>query len=214
LELFIVVSLELFMVIGVPVAQGELFGAAEQFPDGLAYEPKFIEPAEEKRLLDAIDRLPLREAPYKQYTAKRRVLGFGSQYDFESSELALAPVLPEFLAPLRERVARWLGVAALDFVHALVTEYRPGTALGWHRDAPAYGIVAGVSLAGECRMRFRRYPPRKNTDGRKSADGFTLDLEPRSAYTLQRDARWRWQHSIPATKVLRYSVTFRTLAKG
>jgi alkylated DNA repair dioxygenase AlkB len=26
-------------------------------------------------------------------------------------------------------------------------------------------------------------------------------------------ARWRWQHSIPATRELRYSITFRTLRK-
>jgi alkylated DNA repair dioxygenase AlkB len=56
-------------------------------------------------------------------------------------------------------------------------------------------------------MRFRPYPPGK---GRKSI--LSLDLEPRSAYVLRGDARWRWQHSIPPTKALRYSITFRTLA--
>lgn len=38
-----------------------------------------------------------------------------------------------------------------------------------------------------------------------------LKLTPRSAYLLAGKARWSWQHSIPATKELRYSVTFRTL---
>ena len=33
---------------------------------------------------------------------------------------------------------------------------------------------------------------------------------PRSAYILRDAARWGWQHSVPPTKVLRYSVTFRT----
>ena len=36
-----------------------------------------------------------------------------------------------------------------------MTEYRPGAGIGWHRDAPPFGIVAGVSLAGTCRMRFQ-----------------------------------------------------------
>jgi hypothetical protein len=27
-------------------------------------------------------------------------------------------------------------------------------------------------------------------------------------------ARWSWQHSIPATKELRYSLTFRTLKRA
>ena len=39
-----------------------------------------------------------------------------------------------------------------------------------------------------------------------------LDLrEPRSAYVLKDDVRWKWQHSIPPTPALRYSITFRSL---
>jgi alkylated DNA repair dioxygenase AlkB len=40
---------------------------------------------------------------------------------------------------------------------------------------------------------------------------YRLDLAPRSVYVLGGAARWAWQHSIPATRGLRYSVTFRTL---
>ena len=94
---------------------------------------------------------------------------------------------------------------AASFAHALVTEYRPGTQLGWHRDTPEFGIVAGISLAAPCRMRWRPYPPSK------SDRALVLDLEPRSAYIMREDARWRWQHSIAPTKGLRYSITFRTL---
>jgi alkylated DNA repair dioxygenase AlkB len=87
-----------------------------------------------------------------------------------------------------------------------VAEYRPGTPLGWHRDAPQFGIVIGVSLGAACRMRFRRYPPRPREPA------FSLVLEPRSAYLLLDEARWGWQHGIPPTPALRYSITFRTLA--
>ena len=90
------------------------------------------------------------------------------------------------------------------FTHALVTEYRPGTELGWHRDIGEFGIVAGVSLGGACRMRFRRYPPGKG------AKVFSLELAPRSLYVLRDEIRWRWQHSVARTKELRYSITFRT----
>jgi alkylated DNA repair dioxygenase AlkB len=40
-----------------------------------------------------------------------------------------------------------------------------------------------------------------------------IELEPRSAYVLSGKARWSWQHSIPSTRELRYSVTFRTLKR-
>jgi hypothetical protein len=39
---------------------------------------------------------------------------------------------------------------------------------------------------------------------------FALELAPRSAYMLHDEARWGWQHHVPPTKVLRYSITFRT----
>jgi alkylated DNA repair dioxygenase AlkB len=53
-------------------------------------------------------------------------------------------------------------------------------------------------------MRFRPFPPVRG------AKLLTLDLEPRSAYVLRDDMRWKWQHSIAPTQELRYSITFRT----
>ena len=119
------------------------------------------------------------------------------------------PPVPASLFPLREKVAAWVDLPAEDFRHALITEYRAGSALGWHRDTPEFGVVVGVSLATPTRMRFRPYPPAKGRDPR----AFALMVEPRSAYVMQRDARWKWQHSIPATKALRYSITFRTMLR-
>jgi alkylated DNA repair dioxygenase AlkB len=53
-------------------------------------------------------------------------------------------------------------------------------------------------------MRFQR----GKGDARQVAE---ITLKPRSAYVLAGAARFTWQHSIPATKALRYSITFRTL---
>ena len=151
--------------------------------------------------------LPLQEARYKDYTARRRTVSFGSTYDFSSNVREAAPPPPEFLDSLRSRVSRWIRAPAAALKHILIAEYRPGTTLGWHRDVPDFELVCGVSLASACRMRFRPFPPSKE---RKHV--LSLDLAPRSAYVLRGDARWRWQHSIPPTKALRYSITFRTLA--
>lgn len=173
-------------------------------PGGLRYERDFITPDEEAALVAQIGRLPLQEARYKAYTAKRRIAVFGSAYDFETYELGPAPPLPGFLEPLRNRVSGLVDAAPADFPHCLINEYRPGTPLGWHRDVPEFELVVGVSLAGHCRMRFRAYPPRKG------AKIFVLDLEPRSVYVLRDEIRWRWQHSVAPTQELRYSITFRT----
>lgn len=174
--------------------------------DGFVYEPEFITAAEENALIGEIVRLPLAEAQYKGYTAKRRIASFGSQYDFGENELLPGPPIPQFLLPLREKVAGWLGLEPGRFIDALIAEYRPGTALGWHRDVPEFELIAGVSLGAACRMRFRPYPPQKGARGQS----LSLELERRSAYALRGAVRWRWQHSIPAAPALRYSITLRT----
>jgi alkylated DNA repair dioxygenase AlkB len=173
-------------------------------PEGLLYQEGFLSHEEEAELLSAIRGLAFEEAKYKAYTARRRIVSYGSSYDFETNELGPAAPIPAFLRPLKMRVARLIGFEDDAIAHALVTEYRPGTELGWHRDVGEFGIVTGVSLAGTCRMRFRRYPPEKG------AKVFSLDLAPRSVYVLRDEIRWRWQHSVARTSELRYSITFRT----
>ncbi len=82
--------------------------------------------------------------------------------------------------------------------------YPVGSTIGWHRDAPAFGIVVGISLLGSARLRFQR--------GRREQRGtWEVALAPRSGYVLAGAARWSWEHSIPPAKGLRYSITFRTL---
>ena len=90
--------------------QADLFGFEQQLPDGLMYRPDFISVDEETALLATIASLPLKEAQYRQYTARRRVTGFGSRYDYISNELVAAPPMPAFLAPLTGRVAEWLDI--------------------------------------------------------------------------------------------------------
>ncbi len=178
-------------------------------PSGWAYREDFLGVDEEAELLDAIAALPLHEARYKGYTARRRVVHFGFAYDYDDNRLLPGAPLPPSLHPLRVKAAAWIGEPADALVNALVAEYRPGVPLGWHRDVPDYETVVGVSLAGPGRMRFRRYPP----VAPKKADVLSLDLAPRSAYVLRAEARWGWQHSVASTPALRYSVTFRTASR-
>jgi alkylated DNA repair dioxygenase AlkB len=191
-----------------PRAQASLFEPV--LPPGLIYRPDFVERAEEHTLLEHIRTLPLREAQYRQYTARRRTVNYGFSYDFQHLEAKPAPPIPEFLAPLRARAAQWAGVAAEDFVQGLIAEYTPGTPLGWHRDVPNFELIVGISLAGTARIRFRPYPWKPE----RRREVFALELEPRSAYILRDEARWGWQHSVPPTKELRYSITFRTARTG
>lgn len=191
------------------VASEDLFGsqAGPGWPAGLRYVLEFLSLEEEQQLLAAISHIPMHEAQYYEYTAKRRVVSYGPSYDFEARQLRDAEPLPEFLVPLRRRLADLVWLPEHAFAQALITEYRPGTPLGWHRDALNYELVVGVSLGGKARMRFRPYPPRRGRD----PNAFALELAPRSMYVMRDEVRWHWQHSISATREQRWSITFRTL---
>jgi alkylated DNA repair dioxygenase AlkB len=175
------------------------------FADGYAYEADFLSVAEEADLLGQIHQLPLANAQYKEFRARRRVVSYGGRYDYDVNQLNAAAPVPEFLHPLRDRAARWAGRDADELTHALVAEYSEGTPLGWHRDVPDFELVIGVSLLSACRMRFRPYPPKPREKS------IAIELAPRSIYRMEGAARWGWQHSVPPVPALRYSITFRTL---
>lgn len=192
-------------------AQRDFFHLSPGFPEGFRYEPSFLSTEEERGLLEAIGALPLKEAHYRQYTARRRTVSYVSEYDFGTGSLRPAPLLPAFLLPLRDKAARWLEIPPEALVHGLISEYRSGTALGWHRDVPDFGRIFGVSLGGTCRMRLR---PWRAGERQQREDVIALELAPRSAYQMSGVARWAWQHSIAPTRKLRYSITFRTRRGG
>ncbi len=185
--------------------QQALFEEAQAGPPGLRCEADFIGADEERGLLEVIRTLPFVQAEYRGYTAKRRIVSYGAGCDFDANELRPAPPVPAFLHPLRSRVERHLGLGE-EFAHALVTEYRSGTPLGWHRDVPDFAVVVGVSLGTPCRMRFRAFPPRRGQPA------YVLEIAPRSMYVLAGEVRWKRQHGVPPTPGLRYSITFRTPA--
>jgi DNA oxidative demethylase len=181
---------------------------AEEQPEGLVYREDFISPAEERRLLEELEALDFRPVTMRGQTARRTVRHFGLDYDYDSGDLVPADPLPESMLWLRERCADLMEREPADLVQILVSRYPSGAGIGWHRDAPTFGSrIAGVSLLAPCRMRFQR-----TVGGVRSVAA--LELAPRSAYLLDGKARWSWQHSIPATKALRYSVTFRTLRRN
>jgi alkylated DNA repair dioxygenase AlkB len=181
------------------------------------YQPEFISADEEQQLLRDFERLDFKPFQYLSYTAKRRVVVYGWDYDYTSHKTSQIDPIPEFLHPLRARTAAFLKLAPEAFVEAVIHEYPPGAPIGWHRDVPQFEIVAGISLLSACRMRLRPYAAKSKKaageEGTRSsrASTFSITLEPRSLYVLSGDARWKWQHSIPDVDSLRYSVTFRTL---
>lgn len=176
-------------------------------PEGFRYHTEVVSPAEEQELVEHFRALPLKEFEFHGYVAKRRVLSYGWRYDFADRELRKTDDIPAFLLPLRGRAADFAGTTADELPHALITEYSPGAAIGWHRDKGVFGDVVGISLLSPCVFRLRRKAGSR-------WERYSLTAEPRSAYLLRGPSRTEWEHSIPAVDSLRYSVTFRALRAG
>jgi DNA oxidative demethylase len=175
-------------------------------PEGLVYRPDLLTVDEDAEVLDVLASLRFDPIVMHGQPAKRTARHFGLDYDYEARTPQPGEPLPDWILPVRERAAELAGHDPDELVEVLVQRYPPGSTIGWHRDAPAFGTVVGVSLGGASRLRFQRG---KGDDRRV----WEVLLEPRSGYVLAGKARTSWQHSIPPTKELRYSITFRTLRR-
>lgn len=156
--------------------QSSLF-AIRVIPDGLIFNQDFLSLEEQRELLTAIEGLPFHEFKLHGVAAKRRVMHFGFRYALERRVLSDAPDLPAELEPIRARAATIAGVAPADFSQILINEYFPGAGIGWHRDSPPFGIVAGISLGADCTMRFQT----GSAEQRRTAE---VELPSRSMYLL------------------------------
>src|SRR3954468_11221521 len=172
-------------------------------PEGILYRPDLLSAGEEEGVLSRFQTLRFDPIVIRGQAARRTARHYGLDYDYEARTPRPGEPVPDWLEPAREIAARFAGFPPDKLAEILVQRYPPGSTIGWHRDAPAFDTVIGLSLAGSSRLRFQH--------GKGEARRvYEVLLEPRSGYVLASKARTSWQHSIPPTKELRYSITFRT----
>lgn len=176
--------------------QRQLFYDHETYPSGFIYVPEFISPAGEKRLLRLCKTIDFIPYVYRGYEAKRRTKSYSKNQNG----------YPHFLIPIIERASEHFGIHRERIEHAMVTEYAPGTPIGWHRDMPPYDKIIGISLGSAVPFRFRRKM-------RGGWERVTVTAEPRSLYCMSGPSRYVWQHSIPPVHAWRYSITLRTVRR-
>src|SRR5437763_2217783 len=123
-------------------------------PAGLVYAAELLTPDEERAALAAIDAIDFDEIRMHGVVAKRTARHFGIDYDYERrGVIGNAEPIPDWLQPVRAAGAELAGIATAELVEALVQRYPEGAQIAWHRDAPMFGTVVGVSLLSASRMR-------------------------------------------------------------
>jgi alkylated DNA repair dioxygenase AlkB len=184
-----------------------LFDYAPSLPEGFSYHPEFISVGEERELLKHIGQVELKSFFFQGFEAKRKVASFGYDYSFDNGKLSKGKDIPPAFSGLIAKVAAQMNLVPERFAELLIIEYPVGAVINWHRDAPPFDIIAGISLAGDCVFKLR--PHDKKKQGRSSI--INVDVKGRSLYIIRGTARSDWQHSTAPVKSMRYSITLRTL---
>jgi len=194
-----------------PFLQSSLFETQQPAIPGLRYLPDFINAETKAALLATIDQQPWLN------DLKRRVQHYGWRYDYKArgigQDLRIGAI-PDWLAGLCERLSAE-GIFSRAPDQVIINEYQPGQGISAHVDCvPCFGdTIASLSLGSACVMDLTHA-----TTGEKQSHL----LEQRSLIILSGDARYRWQHAIPARKsdkwcgqtiprARRISLTFRTV---
>jgi len=184
----------------------------------LAFDPHWLAEAE----ADVLYHQVLGELPWEVH----RIRMFGHQvnsprlscwigdaqarYRYSGTQFEPHP-WPRCLLPVRDRLARELGVA---FNSVLANRYRNGRdAMGWHRDdEPELGLrptIASLSLGAARRFRLKpnnvAHPP------------LSLELPHGSLLVMRGDTQTNTRHALPCTArpvAERINLTFRCIKPG
>jgi alkylated DNA repair dioxygenase AlkB len=186
-----------------------LFHIEPQYPEGFNYYPEFITAQEEELLVQAISELSLKTFIFRGYLAKRKVASYGYDYHFDKRSISEGMPIPDAFHTVIQKTAEFLKMPFVEFEELLVTEYPIGSVINWHRDAPPFELIAGISLHSDCNFRLRPYEKAKQ--GRGAI--LSIPVKRRSLYVMKNESREQWEHSISEMKQLRYSLTLRTLRK-
>lgn len=178
---------------------------------GLLYIADYITLQEHDVLLEKVDQsLWLSDL-------KRRVQHYGYKYDYKARNIdqtAYLGELPKWLDKLCDKLlADRIFQTRPDQV--IVNEYLPGQGISAHIDCtPCFkDIIVSLSLGSSCIMEL---------SNPQTQDKQEIQLDPCSVIVLAEDARYVWQHAIPARKsdvldgirterARRVSLTFRNV---
>ena len=124
----------------------------------------------------------------------RRLQYYGYRNELEAP-YGLIP-FPVSMPPLIYKLSQYIvaqKIVSIQPDQVIINEYAPGEGLRPHKDRNYFeNQICGVNLGSGCIMRYI-----KIGGGHEVVD---MEAPRRSVYVMQDDARYRWNHSIPARK--------------
>ncbi len=152
---------------------------------GFTLIPDFITEAQEAALIYELDAQPW------LVDYQRRLQYFGYRNELEKPyDLVPFPVqFPTLIQRLAQNISE---DQIVEFMpnQVIINEYLPGEGIRPHKDSDYFeNQICGVNLGSGCVMRFT-----------KAKETIDFEVQRRSLYVMQDDARKKWKHSIPPKK--------------
>ena len=88
-----------------PQTSFQLFATVPTFPPGFRYQAELISDAEQRRLVQEMEKLQFKPFEFQGFTGKRLIVSFGWRYDFNGGGLHKTEDMPEFLLAVRKAAA-------------------------------------------------------------------------------------------------------------
>lgn len=154
---------------------------------GLLFYPDFISESMEAELINEIDS----QTWVVDYDRRLQYYGYRNELETPYNLIQFPVAMPPLIYNLSKDLVEQQ-IVSVQPDQVIVNEYAPGEGLRPHKDRNYFeNQICGVNLGSGCIMRFI-----------KIAGGDVVDVEMprRSVYVMQDDARYKWNHSVPARK--------------
>lgn len=173
---------------------------------GLKYCSNYLTEDEEKSLLKLLDESK-NLTPITHSKDSRYVIQYGYTYAYDRSGVIKCSPIPDVYKKLvdAERI-KILLEKDCEFDQLIINRYLPGQGITAHIDHTKYfgDTIFCISIGTPVTINF-------TMDDNPKKDS-AIVVEPRSAYAMTGDSRYKYKHSIPASARqtgIRYSLTYR-----
>ncbi len=154
---------------------------------GLLLYRDFISKSAEDDLINEIDS----ETWVVDYNRRLQYYGYRNELEAPYNLIEFPVPMPPLIYRLSQQVVEQKAVAVRPD-QVIINEYFPGEGLRPHKDRNYFeNQICGVNLGSGCIMRFIKI---------KGGDVVDVEVPRRSAYVMQDEARYGWNHSIPSRK--------------